>query len=365
MGWSGRKGGGNPVGTDTLYCFDAASGKELWKQTYRCRYQGRVRTGDLRGYGGPSATPTFDKTTGRIYTLSVDGDLRCWNTKQNGRLLWAVNLYDKYKSPQRPFVGENRRDFGFTSSPLIRGELLILEVGAKDGTVMAFDKKTGARKWASAWKKPAGHTGGPALLTVEGKSCIANLALFELVIMRIDKGNEGRTVGTLPWKTDFACNVATPGVSGAKVVITSAYNHKQTSLIEVSLKGVRKVWTSRKYALVSSPLVHRDRIFLVGNALTCLDLATGKEKWSGPTLGHGSAMVTGDGKLIAFGNGKLVLAEAMSDKYRQLARVDKIVSGTCYPHVALADGIIACKDKEGRLVCFSVGGKTGGPKPRR
>jgi hypothetical protein len=41
MGWKGRRSGKNPVGTDTVYCFEAVNGKLLWKRSYRCRYQGR------------------------------------------------------------------------------------------------------------------------------------------------------------------------------------------------------------------------------------------------------------------------------------------------------------------------------------
>ncbi|KPK45415.1 MAG: hypothetical protein AMK72_11090, partial [Planctomycetes bacterium SM23_25] len=74
MGWAGSggrgRGRGGP-GTDTIYCFDAPTGSELWKQPYSCPYQGRLKTGDEGAYGGPSATPTLDRRTGYLYTLSI------------------------------------------------------------------------------------------------------------------------------------------------------------------------------------------------------------------------------------------------------------------------------------------------------
>ena len=64
MGWNGKRSGNNPVGADTVYCFEAVTGKLLWKQSYRCRYQGRFRTGDTSLYGGPTSTPTLDAASG-------------------------------------------------------------------------------------------------------------------------------------------------------------------------------------------------------------------------------------------------------------------------------------------------------------
>ena len=34
MGWQGEGDLNNPVGIDTIYCFDAKTATELWKQTY-------------------------------------------------------------------------------------------------------------------------------------------------------------------------------------------------------------------------------------------------------------------------------------------------------------------------------------------
>ena len=359
MGWQGRGSGrGNPVGTDVVRCLDARSGKELWKQTYRCRYQGRVRTGDTGQYGGPNSTPTFDPQTKYLYTLSVDGDFRCWDTGRKGRPVWSANFYDRYKVPRRPDAGgrSSRRDFGFTSSPLIQGDLVIVEVGDDEGTVMAFDKRTGRRRWASASREPAGHTGGPVALTVRGVPCLANLSLRKLIVMRTDKGHEGTTVAEYDWQTHYACNIPTPAVSGSQVVLTSGYNRRRAELIEISLSGARRKWRSTYYSLVCTPVIHKGRIYSVDGSAKCLDLASGRLRWKGGSFGHGSCVVTGDDKLIVFGRGRLVLLDASpaATAYRELGRVDRVVRDTCYPRVAFADGLICCKDKGGNLVVFSV-----------
>lgn len=361
MGWTGKGSGrprGNPPGTDTVYCLDAKTGRELWKQSYPSRYQGRFRTGDIDRYGGPSSTPALDAASGRLYTLGIDGDLRCWDARAAGRLVWAKQLYDEYKVPPRPDSGGGRRDYGFTSSPLVRGDVVIVEVGAPDGTVMAFDKKTGKRRWSSEYTGPAGHTGGPVAMKVGPIDCLADLALNELVVMRLDSGNEGRTLATYPWQTRFGCNVATPAVDGSRVVLTSGYNQSRTALVEISPAGARQVWLSRAFAVVSSPLVYGDRVFVMNGPLSCLDLADGSPVWRGGYYGHGSCLATADRKIIAFGNGRLALLDAApgNKQYRELAALEKVVPGECYPHVALADGILCVRDRDGNLACYSVAG---------
>ncbi len=315
------------------------------------------RAGDLGRYGGPSSTPAFDQQTKYLYTLSIDGDLHCWDTKQKGQLVWSKNFYDEYNVPQRPDVGRGKRDYGFTSSPLIQNDLIIVEVGDDEGNVMAFDKRTGKRQWQSSCAEPAGHTSGPVPLTVQGISCIASLTLRKLAIMRTDKGYEGKTIAEYDWQTDYACNIPTPAVLEDKIVLTSGYNQKKGVLLEISLTGESEKWSSKNFSAVCSPVIYKEHAYTVDGSLKCFDLETGQLKWKGGKFGHGSCLISADDdKIIAFGKGKLVLIDALpsDNQYHELSSVDKIVPDVCYPHVVLSDGIICCKDKAGNLVCFSL-----------
>ena len=66
MGWAD--------GSDTVYCLDAATGRELWRQSYPCPQYGRRHKGDTGSYDGPSSTPSYDAASAYLYTLSTDGD---------------------------------------------------------------------------------------------------------------------------------------------------------------------------------------------------------------------------------------------------------------------------------------------------
>ena len=119
-------------GKDTVYCLDSRTGETLWSYSYRSG------TGQ---YPGTRATPAVDD--GAVYTLGRRGDLFSFNAK-NGKVLWQKNL-------GRDFGMRSLRR-GYSGSPVIEGDLLILNSGAAG---MALEKKP-AKKFGRAPKMPAG-----------------------------------------------------------------------------------------------------------------------------------------------------------------------------------------------------------------
>jgi outer membrane protein assembly factor BamB len=352
---------GNDGQADYLFCLDAATGKEVWKTSYRCRRYGRHATGDEGLYAGPTSTPEYDAETGLLYTLSCDGDLAAWDTRDQGRKVFGINFYDRYRMPQRPRVlRSGQRDYGYTTSPLVYGSWLIVEVGSPEGNLMAFDKRTGERVWTSQSRDLAGHTGGLVPMTVEGVPCVAVLTFFNLLVARLDAGSEGRTVAEYPWQTEFANSIATPAACGPFVLVTSGYNHDTVCKLEITLRGARKVWEREKASSKTcSPLVHKGRIYWAWERLQCLDFDTGETVWEGPRVGDaGSCIVTADDRLIVWADrGDLFLAETAErspKKYTELSRRRGLAENDAWPHVVLADGKLLCKDRDGLLVCLRV-----------
>ncbi len=352
MGWND--------GRDTIYCLDAASGEEVWRQTYACPQYGRRATGDEGLYGGPISTPEFDAATGLLYTLSVDGDLNCWNTARKGERVWTLNLYATYNVPRRPrHRRSGLRDYGYTTAPLVHGDWLIVEVGATEGSLMAFDKRSGRRAWASECRDPAGHTGGLAPMKVAGVDCVAVLNYRGLIVARLDAGHEGHTLADYEWTTDFANNIATPAVSGNSVLITSEYNHNAICRLDIGLDGAKKAWEQPLASKVCSPLIDGDRIFWAWREAHCLDFSTGSEQWSGGAFGDaGSCILTSDRKLIVWGGrGTLALIDLNGkgkSAYVVRARREILSSTDAWPHVVLAGGRLYLKDRNGELVCFEL-----------
>ncbi|MCO6456952.1 MAG: PQQ-binding-like beta-propeller repeat protein [Pirellulaceae bacterium] len=345
---------------EVVQCLGAATGELQWDVSYSAPLYGRHATGDQGLYSGPSSTPEYDPRTGYLHTLGSDGTLACWDTRRRGEAVWQLNLYDQFAAPQRPKVGRSGlRDYGYTSSPLVHDEWLLVEVGAPSGNLMAFDKRTGRAVWSSESKSPAGHNGGPVPLRVEGVPCAAVHNFDGLLVVRLDGARAGQTVATYPWNTEFANNIATLAVDGQRVIMTSAYNHYKIACLEITLAGARLVWQQPLASKVCTPVVHRGHLYWAWQKVICLDLDTGELRWQGGRVGdQGSCVVTSDDRLIVWTNrGDLLLAETAvrsSREYRQLAARTNLFRHDAWPHVVLSGQRLYCKDREGNLACFDL-----------
>jgi len=286
--------------------------------------------------------------------VDLDGHLCCWKAS-NGSDVWHFNLYDKYKVPRRP----GNRDYGYTSSPLALEKWLIIEVGDNEGCLMAFDKRTGQLRWVSQSKSPAGHNGGPAPMLVEGVPCAAVQNHDGLLVVRLDRGQEGKTVATYPWETSFANNIASASVHQNYVLLTSSYNHHKIAKLQIRLDGAKKLWEREEASGVCTPLVFEGHVYWAWRNLVCLDFETGETKWRGGRIGDpGSCVATTDGRLIVWSDqGDLTLVDTVRrspDRYRELASRKGLGRSDAWPHVVLCEGRLYCKDRSGRLICLGL-----------
>jgi outer membrane protein assembly factor BamB len=346
-------------GEETVWSLDADDGSVEWSKSYRCPRYGRYAVGDKGSYSGPTATPTLDPDSKLLYTLGGDGDLRCWDTAKQGAAVWAINLYDQYKAGRRPNVGGGQRDYGYTTAPLVHENNLLVAVGGKAGLLVASDKRTGKRRWASDNNDFASNCGGISPIRVNDIPCVAVLSLKRLVVIRTDRGHEGQTLAEYPWRTDYANNLVTPTVVGNRILLSSSYNIKKMVLLEIQGKRILKKWESRYYSGVCSPVVHDGRIYFAYQKLHCLNLANGALVWKGGRFGpDGSCLVTADGYVIAFGNRRLAVIDTAvrsPDAHRELTSRNGICrKDEAWPHVVLAGSQVYCKDKRGNLTCFKM-----------
>ena len=86
--------------------------------------------------------------------------------------------------------------------------------------------------------------------------------------------------------------------------------------------------------------------------MRCVELATGKVRWSESSLKPGTVMLAGDTLLVLTGQGELLQAPATPDGFKPSGRA-QILGLDVRAHPALADGMFYARSKE-KLVCVDM-----------
>jgi outer membrane protein assembly factor BamB len=323
---------GNVKNLDTVFCFDAETGRTLWKHEYPCSPT------DPNGYHGTRCTPTVDGD--RVYSVSRDGQFFCLDAAQ-GTVLWSK----KFKAD----FGAEPPKWGYSGSPLVEKDWVLYEVGAAGAGVVAFDKKTGR----VVWKKGNDSAGYSSLVpfTANGERLLAVFPSAQFVVRRMKDGSE---VGRVPWKTDYGVNAATPIIAGNRIFISSGYGYG-CALLEVQAGGLKEVWRNKSMRNhVNSCVLWQGYLYGFDNSdLKCLDFQTGDVKWSEKRFGKGSLMLA-DGKLILYSqSGKLATAEPSPDGYKEIASAPVLAGKDTWAVPVLANGRIYCRSLD-KMVCLDV-----------
>ena len=317
---------GNAKNQDTVVCLTATTGRPVWRYAYPC---------PAADYAGPRATPIVDN--GKVYTVSREGQAFCFDAV-SGKVLWGNDL--------RRSVGAQIPTWGIAGSPLIEGNSIIYNVNAAG---VALNKATGKVIWKSASATP-GYASPVAY----------NLGKERLVVIFAAKGAvavrpaNGQVAWQHPWETSYDVNAADPVFAGSDVFLSSNYG-KGCVLIHTHTPRPQVIWENRNMknhfnasVLYNGALYGNDE-----NTLKCIDLRTGNERWRERGMGKGGVIVA-DGKLIALTErGELVIAQATPAKYTELARA-QVLDGTCWTQPVLANGMLYCRNHEGKLICLDL-----------
>ena len=322
-------------------CLNASNGKEIW----------RVRVGEKfveRRGNGPRSNPTVDGD--QVYVLGARGNLFALNSA-SGKKLWEHDFVKEF--------GSIVPTWGFSGSPLVENELLLLEIGGEEGkSVAAFNKKSGELVWTSHTDRAAYSS--PIAIDFNDVRQILFLTSKNLISV---SPQDGQVYWTHPWLTHNGITVATPiFVPPDKIFISSSYDYGAALLkmkADSNALSVEEVWRSKVMKNhFNSSVLRGDYLYgFDDTVLKCIDANSGEEKWAARGFGKGSLFLA-EGHLIVLGDaGRLALVEAIPAEYKEKASA-QVLEGLCWTVPTLAGGKLYLRNIE-EIVSLDVTGKAG------
>jgi outer membrane protein assembly factor BamB len=325
---------------EEVVAYDRMSGEVKWRTKYE-RAAAEFQFGN-----GPRATPAV--AGDRVYTYGITGVLTCLNAT-SGDKVWQVDV-------RKEFSG-GLPGFGFASSPLIDGKHVIVAVGAKGASVVAFDRDSGKVAWKSL--DDGASYASPALF---GSGDKRELVVFTSEGLVSLKPADGSLTWRFPFKDTLFESSATPIKIGDRYLASAITIG--SALVTPEGQGVKEIWKNpalNSYFTTPVPvgknhvLMVTGRIIRPAATLHCVDLATGKPVWSKERVGTyaASLLTLADGKVLMLTDGgNLVLLEGDTKEYKELARSK--VCGQAWPPPALSDGKLYVRDEK-ELICLQLG----------
>jgi outer membrane protein assembly factor BamB len=331
---------------EVLTALEETSGKKLWSVPVGPAMKGESSL--MRWLS--QRTPTVDDD--RIYAFTARGELVCFSTAE-GKEVWRKN----YPKDFEGLTGS----WGWCDRPLVDGDRLICTPGAKDGAVVALDKKTGEVVWRCP--APEGFRAAYCATTVaEGGGVRQYVAFLSRGVLGVAAKD-----GKLLWKYEKVANGTgnsyTPLVHDDQVFCASGYGGGIGLLKLAGEKGevsAEEVW-AKKQTLPpwhDGAILVGEHVYLgTGKDVQCVELATGKVLWQDQgAIGGSVAMAAAEGNLYLLSQkGEAALVEATPKAYvlKGKLKLPEAVAkpGTTTP--VIAGGRLYLRDDD-RLFCYDV-----------
>lgn len=321
------------TGKELVAAFDAATGKELWHTAIGPKIETEFGN-------GPRATPTIDGDT--VYALGAQGHLAAL-AAGDGAARWTVDLPSTF--------GARRPHWGYATSPIALGDVLVLEAGGSEGRAyVGLDKQTGALRWSLG----DGGAGYNSAVPVEigGKRRLVYVAGTKLRC--ID------TAGGLVWEHDWpqgethAVPVFVPPnhlfVSGAQGVGAKLFR-----IVEAGEKvAVEEVWASDAMKNhFNASVLEGGILYGFDNAtFKAIEAMTGEVLWAKRGLGKGSLVMANGDLYVLSDRGKLLLLAASKQGFEEKGSVQAL-EGRSWTGPTVAGGRIYVRNHT-EMVAYDV-----------
>jgi outer membrane protein assembly factor BamB len=270
--------------TDFVIALDARDGAELWRSPLGERHLGHDGSED-----GPISSPVIGH--GLVYAVGPRGVLVALDG-DTGEDRWSIDMVGE--------LGATPPDYGFTTTPLVEGGLLIVQVGGSEGRLLcAFDALTGELRWSAG--NGAAAYASPMVMDLAGARQAVVLNGSELLGISVENG-EVLWVQPLG-ERDRASSGMAVQLDGERfcVNVSSAMAALRVSVSDEGFV-TEELYRSRNLGgSYSVPVLHEGHLYgFKSDFLTCIEAETGDRVWrSRPPGGEGLIVI--DGQLVIFG----------------------------------------------------------------
>ncbi len=318
---------------EVVSCYRVTTGEPVWTHSDATRFW------ESNAGAGPRATPTL--SNGRVYTFGATGIVNALDAG-NGAVVWSRNAAAD--------TGKKVPHWGFTSSPLVVGEAVIV---AASGRLAAYDIATGNPRWYS----PASGNGGysyssPHLLTIDGVAQI-------LLLKGAGAAGVAPADGAVLWESSWeesSVGIVQPALAAkGNILITGADAMGGIGMRSIHVAHRPNGWTAEERwttrglkPYFNDFVVHEGHAFGFDNSiLACVELESGTRKWKGGRYGHGQLLLLSDQNvlLVLSEEGELALVGATPERFTELARFPAI-KGKTWNHPVLAGDILLVRNDQ-------------------
>lgn len=303
------------------------------------------------GYDGTRATPTVDGE--RVFMLGQGGDLVCVNAA-TGKEIWRKDL--------RKDFGGQVGGWGYSESPLVDGERLIISPGGKGGTLAALNKATGEILWRTKNFTDGADYVSPILTTIGG------VPQYVQLTQRTLAGIDPKT-GDVLWQAPRRGSTAvipTPVQADDLIFVTSGYGIGCNAFKVTKSPGgftAEETYNNKNMANHHGGVILLDG-YIYGHSdskgWVCMDHKTGDVKWSNQGVGKGSVTFA-DGHLYLRsegGRGTVALVEPTPTAYKETGRFEQPdrSAKNSWAHPVVANGKLYLRDQS-ILLCYDIKAK--------
>jgi outer membrane protein assembly factor BamB len=323
---------------EVILCLDAVTGQEIWVD----KYPVPAATGPAGSHPGPRSTPAY--TNGKIVTFGISGILSCLDAA-SGKVIWRKD------NPSNAIP-----QFYTGMSPLIADGLCIAQVGTKDnGSVIAFDMKTGNEKWKYPGEGPA--YASPSVMNIGKEKFLVLFTEKSLLSLSLKSGNLVWQIPAPDQQRFYNC--VSPYIDGSKIYCSG--QGTGIKALEVVKDGegfkTKDLWSNAAVgAKWNTPVLKEGYLYGFSDQrrIYCVNSSTGETAWIDNATNSDFATLVDCGSVLIGlpSTGNLVVFKPDPKAYAEVAKY-KVSETPVYTFPVVAGNLVFVKDAES-LILYKI-----------